>query len=103
MTIKISTTISEKDISGILDDFDKGYKSEFEQVVLQLITELKQATPVDTGKARDGWMMTLTKADLAYITNEVEYIGILNQGHSKQAPAYFVEQVVHRLGFTVVS
>ena len=50
---------------------------------------LRAATPVDTGRARDGW-----KSDGNSISNDVEYIDQLNRGHSQQAPAYFVERTV---------
>ena len=100
--VSFTPTINLKDIEALVDEFDVRYKSEFDKIVLQLIDELKQATPIDTGKARSGWEYQLTAKDIAYITNEVEYIGILNDGHSKQAPAYFVEQTVHRLGFTII-
>ncbi len=100
--VKFNNTVNSKDVDALLDDFEELYKSEFDIMVLTLITELKQATPIDTGKARGGWEYQLTKSDIAYITNEVEYIGYLNDGHSQQAPAYFVEQTVHRLGFEII-
>jgi hypothetical protein len=57
--------------------------------IQKLLSELEQATPVDTGKARDGWYFTGSS-----IRNDVEYIDELNQGTSKQAPAYFIEKTV---------
>jgi hypothetical protein len=60
-----------------------------EKKIQKLLSELKQATPVDTGKARDGWYFTGSS-----IRNDVEYIDELNQGTSKQAPAYFIEKTV---------
>ena len=50
---------------------------------------MKQATPVDTGNARDHW-----KIQDNSIVNETEYIEYLNEGSSTQAPANFVERVV---------
>lgn len=89
------------------------------------------STPVDTGRARFGWYITvntpssavppegkyaipniathmnvgtITISDRIYVTNRVPYIGKLNAGSSKQAPARFVElaaarvqQAVHKL------
>ena len=55
----------------------------------QLINALRGATPVDTGRARDGWHLEKDK-----IVNDVEYISDLNQGTSRQAPAYFVEKTL---------
>jgi len=65
--------------------------------------QLKVVTPVDTGKAREGWQ---SKVDLTRrgkflsgtIFNRVEYIDVLNKGHSQQAPNYFIEQTLSRIG-----
>jgi len=64
---------------------------------------LKVVTPVDTGEARSGWQ---SKLDLSLrgkflsgtIFNEVEHIDVLNRGHSQQAPSYFIEQTLSRIG-----
>lgn len=50
---------------------------------------LVAATPVDTGEARDGWVVTETG-----IENNVDHISLLNKGSSQQAPAHFIEQAV---------
>lgn len=55
----------------------------------QLVQALKDATPVDTGNARDHWVSQGDK-----IVNETEYIDLLNQGSSKQAPEYFIEKTL---------
>jgi hypothetical protein len=55
----------------------------------ELVDKLKEATPVDTGNARDNW-----KTDGKVIYNEVDYIENLNAGSSRQAPAYFVERTL---------
>lgn len=73
-----------------------------EQRVDYATDTLRKVTPVDTGKARSGWYNQKTK-DLngfsgATIVNNVEYISILNNGHSKQAPKYFIEQVLIKIG-----
>ena len=65
--------------------------------------KLKAVTPVKTGKARKGWQ---SKIDLTRrgkflsgtIFNQVEYIDVLNRGHSQQAPSYFIEQTLSRIG-----
>ena len=60
--------------------------------------DLVLATPVDTGQARQGWEATTpTKfGEAGVIENNVEHIVYLNDGHSKQAPEQFVEQIVQR-------
>jgi hypothetical protein len=50
---------------------------------------LKEATPVDTGEARDGWHLNKNT-----IENDVPHINFLNEGTSKQAPAHFIEQTI---------
>jgi len=78
------------------------------------------ATPVDTGRARANWRASSGSSDfktyesvdfnsaltqaraviegdrtgVIYITNNLDYIGSLNDGSSAQAPAGFVEQAV---------
>lgn len=58
-------------------------------VMDSLVANLREATPVDTGKARDGWYRTKKS-----IENDVEYIDRLNEGSSEQAPSHFVERTV---------
>jgi len=55
----------------------------------KIVSDLKEATPVDTGFARDHW-----KLDKNSISNTTEYIQYLNQGTSKQAPEYFIEKTL---------
>ncbi|RKQ70205.1 hypothetical protein [Oceanibaculum indicum] len=62
-----------------------------DRLATSLLQELRAATPVETGRARDGWH--LTEADLR---NEVPYVGRLNAGSSRQAPAGFVEAAIDR-------
>jgi len=63
-----------KQLSTLLDDF---------------VTALKLETPVDTGKARDGWTHNKNS-----ISNSVPYIDDLNKGSSKQAPLHFIEKTL---------
>jgi hypothetical protein len=84
------------------------------------------STPVDTGRARNGWNITIqapsmtvppegkysmpnieehglstiisvTPDQVIYITNRVPYIENLNKGSSQQAPARFVELAAERV------
>lgn len=84
------------------------------------------STPVDTGRARNGWNITIgvpsetvppegkysmpniaqhgletiisvTPDQVIYITNRVHYIEKLNGGSSRQAPARFVELAAERV------
>lgn len=57
------------------------------------VANLKDNTPVDTGKAKAGWYYKN-----GAIQNDVDYIDKLNAGSSKQAPAYFVEKTLLQHG-----
>lgn len=71
---------------------------------------LRQVTPVDTGRARASWKNNLAsrgrikifgmgrKDPEVEITGNVPYMEKLNTGWSKQAPAYFIEEVLIRIG-----
>jgi len=83
-------------VSGISDvlkeiEFKKNYafKTQQKRIINQITQDLKRETPVDTGKARDGWYSTSDS-----IENDVEYIDELNTGTSQQAPTHFIERTV---------
>lgn len=88
------------DISDLTDNFD--LEAELTDTViadvqtklgLDLLNGLTMATPVDTGQARNGWQLA-GEGDLTVVENRVPYIGKLNDGHSQQAPAGFIENVI---------
>lgn len=86
------------------------------RLALDALGRLVDKTPVDTGRARGAWIVTTGKPstwkpredefiqpevvqakgakaldvllpfDVVYITNNVEYIEVLERGHSRQAP-----------------
>lgn len=58
-----------------------------------LTAELKAKTPIDTGRARKGWRVRHT-GNTFRVRNDVEHIGALNQGHSKQAKRGYVERTI---------
>ena len=55
----------------------------------EILKALQEATPIDTGNARENWRIEKDK-----IVNDTEYIDVLNAGSSKQAPAYFIEKTL---------
>ena len=85
---------------------------------VNLANELASQTPIDTGAARSNWSIGIdtpnqgfdkNKTDgrvdsrplhelknfkVLYITNNAPYIVRLNEGHSPQAPARFIERAV---------
>lgn len=110
--------MAKNNISLEVINFDKELKRIEEEVKLladleiaarvEYATEqLKIVTPVDTGKARSGWFneryIELDGSFSHSIINDVEYISILNKGHSKQAPRYFIEQVLIKIGIITPS
>lgn len=64
----------------------------------KLMSELARETPVDTGKARDSWQLRKVAEGRVVIENKTDYIDDLNRGTSKQAPAFFIENVALRYG-----
>lgn len=86
-------------------------------LTLEIDSELRKVTPVDTGHARRNWVPSVgqpytgTNGEAAHdagvaavlrhdgsvplwVSNNVPYITRLNYGHSKQQPAGFVERAV---------
>lgn len=76
--------------------------SELEDKIKYATRTLRVVTPVDTGEARAGWTSSYRKDFDGFvdgkIVNKVEHIDILNRGHSKQAPKYFIERVLMTIG-----
>lgn len=70
---------------------------EFEKLVVEkkrlalsrFVEALREATPVDTGHARDSW-----RTDGSKIYNDADYIQHLNEGSSEQAPSHFIEKTL---------
>jgi hypothetical protein len=68
---------------------DRAVAEQLSRKTASLVSELRDATPVDTGRARDGWY-----ASGGAICNDVEYVDDLNRGTSRQAPPYFIEKTL---------
>ena len=83
----------DKEFNRLQKEIEKESKSYVEKKSRQIVAELIIATPVDTGEARKGWELNLNTDGSTTIVNDVEHIVNLNEGSSKQAPAYFVEQI----------
>lgn len=118
----------EEEMKKVNKDIGKLAKAGIHEKIDYATQLLRQVTPVKTGKARRGWYnkkyftpnieaaiglkeelgirrsTTLTAGtdfignQEGKIINDVEYIDRLNQGHSKQAPIYFIEQVLTKVG-----
>ena len=57
-----------------------------------ILKNVKNRTPRDKGNAQRGWRIKQNKQGKWKITNNVEYIGALNEGHSRQAPVNFIQK-----------
>ncbi len=86
-------SVKIRGIKNLNKDFEKKIKENLENIkdirVKEIVSSLQDATPVDTGNARAGWHY-----ENSAIVNDVEYIDILNQGTSKQAPSNFIEKTL---------
>ncbi|QGH74606.1 hypothetical protein KNU84_gp098 [Bacteriophage DSS3_VP1] len=72
--------IAEEDVQGRID---------------LAVDLLRKVTPVDTGYARSRWKVKrYLLVPGGEITNDADYILRLNQGHSQQAPKFFIEQAL---------
>ena len=87
----------EIDLSDIKLNLDSEMQGEVEQaediaakIAFDFQRNVKRRTPVKTGVARNGWDVDLS-GPVPVVLNNVHYITDLNRGHSKQAPAGFVE------------
>lgn len=90
------------------------------ELTINTAAELRAVTPVDTGHAARNWQVTIgapasgeveaandaatalagydpERDGSTFVTNNAPYIQRLNAGHSKQAPAAFVEQAIARV------
>ena len=100
-------------INELTKSINKSVETELRKRALQALAEVKLQTPVDLGIARNSWYVgyeekyinakesptsitILTPKDKPtkiVVTNGVEYIEFLNNGHSRQAPTKFIESV----------
>ena len=95
----------EEEMRRVSREVEKLADLEINAKMKYAVKTLKQVTPVDTGRARQGWYIERLPrvfgqwlGTIGFISNDVEYISKLNDGHSKQAPKYFIEQVLIRIG-----
>lgn len=77
-------------------DLSKKMKQIIDDVTNDLQSELKRRTPVDTGRARDGWIQNKGRS-VNTIRNSVPYIDELEKGHSNQAPDGMVQPAIEQI------
>ncbi len=101
-------------VEGVISEIDIFEKKIRRELVRTLFTELVDATPIDTGRARASWvvdnhgtkkpkrkgtygypsMPPVPQKDPVYIYNTAPYIVHLNNGHSQQASPMFIERAI---------
>jgi len=102
--ISLEVVNFDRELKRIEEEIRQLSNIEIEERIDYATDQLRIVTPVDTGKARKGWFNRKFKNVLnrrfseGVIENPVEYVPALNQGHSKQAPRYFIEQVLSKIG-----
>jgi hypothetical protein len=80
----------------VADIIEEAIKTESEGSARFVLEGVKAKTPVDTGRARDGWKMEIDGEEYR-VFNEVPYIGFLEAGSSKQAPQGMVALTLSEL------
>jgi hypothetical protein len=104
MTNSVSIDIVDfkKEMKRVEEEMAQLASLEIDKRIDYATNTLRVVTPVDTGKARSGWKNTKKYDEYGFtegsIINDVDYIDVLNKGHSKQAPRYFIEQVLSKIG-----
>jgi lipase chaperone LimK len=91
------TTSPRQTIQQLQREASGGVKS----VMDKFYTEIKNLTPVDTGRAKSQWKryrdVNIGRGETqTVIANQVPYIQRLNEGSSKQAPDGIVEPAWER-------
>lgn len=85
------------DPNRIFSDIERSLEREIQDIIEEINTEIRRTTPVKTGRARAGWTRkgryTLGRSSKV-LENLVPYIGILDTGTSRQAPAGIVDPSV---------
>ena len=112
---------------SVSDELSKDVGEETRILALKVFRNVILSTPVDEGRARSNWQLSLStpistqtedfdrsggstinkgvsvvrsainvKYPTFWLTNNLPYIQRLNEGHSEQAPAMFVETAIKR-------
>lgn len=100
--MKVSITGWEaviSEASTVATQLKQGIKEDVQAEAMEGVRNIKIAMPVDTGRARASWGSPEAEGVFFYeddgMTNvqgtNVEYVQYLNEGHSKQAPAGFID------------
>ena len=95
----MSFRIDASDLLSIGDWLDEQFMYATNKLALDLDRGLKMATPVDTGRARQGWTVETARRpyEPAFVDNNVSYMIYLWNGQSGQAPSGTFDNVIMRV------
>ena len=110
--IKFNLDDLQDNVANVADQYQR-------KAAMELQSELIETTPRDTSRARSGWFIDAQHgaavppkgqasytpqrqqapkgAQFVVVYNNVEYIVRLNEGHSQQAPARFVQLAIAKV------
>jgi predicted transcriptional regulator of viral defense system len=102
LKVKLEVVNFEEEMKRVEREVQRLANAEISEKIDYATDTLRIVTPVDTGEARSGWKnkkkINPASNEEGVISNNVEHIVYLNNGHSKQAPRYFIEQVLTKIG-----
>ena len=78
-----------KSFAQISSEVDKILDNAVSNIQENVLTEVQQKTPVDTGTARKGWVKLGSE-----IRNDVPYIGYIEEGSLKHRPIGMVKSTL---------
>lgn len=110
-------TFDASDLQDLSDDIEEIISEEIKDTVITVQGDVTRNTPVDSGLSRSNWQVSknspatgvlavgsansnafraaiginYTVGETYFITNNVEYIGFVNDGTSRQPGQFFVE------------
>jgi len=96
LQLKVKGTKSE--LLRIRNEFNKATQIHLEKQAGKLVDNLQAVTPKKTGYASSRWIYRKIREGLVEVLNDASYILPLNRGHSRQAPAFFVESTALKYG-----
>lgn len=104
-TMRLDTSKMDAFLAGMGKHLPEAMDLVLRRVGLEMLNRITKRTPVDTGRARDGWMMSEGRFDemkapgvhTISIGSNVPYIIPLEYGHSGQAPSGMVRITMQEL------
>jgi hypothetical protein len=95
--MKIAIKNIESTFRELKKELEKEGAPKKEQLVQEMVKELVNATPIDTGFAKSSWSYSKTTYGFL-VNNSAPYIEYLNAGTSLQAPSHFIETIALKYG-----